>query len=281
MTARPAHHHLVTLLQALYCDSLLNVLGLIQGNETSLGQAVDGLTAVEKEILMSRLAALRACLQPGFTPLVWASLTIPAFVQAAEKVRCGSCLVQSRHWISCHPPTQAPAAHKPALCLKSPWVNGNIQGIYMFLILISDAVNSTLKRTTSDHARTTFLGLQGSLLKGMSSFLPRFLSPTAETLTVCRQSMSSSWWWPKSARAAPPSRRALLRSQRPRSARHCWMTRMRRCRRWLTCWIGFTSTRARCSHPPFGWLRQLPDAPWPLSCMMGIPDAFLDISTKE
>ena len=108
-------------------------------------QVVDGLTAVEKEILMSRLAALRACLHPGFTPLVWASLTIPNFVQAAEKVRCGSCPVQSRHCVSCLPPNRPQHPISQPFGMKLPWVNNNTQGTYMFPISISNAVNSNLK----------------------------------------------------------------------------------------------------------------------------------------
>lgn len=51
-------------------------------------QVVDGLAAVEKEMLTRHLAHLRAALQPGFSPLIWTSLTIPDFLQAAERVRC-------------------------------------------------------------------------------------------------------------------------------------------------------------------------------------------------
>ena len=36
---------------------------------------------------MPRLAKLRNELKPGFTSLIWSSLTIDAFIQQAEKVR--------------------------------------------------------------------------------------------------------------------------------------------------------------------------------------------------
>ena len=49
-------------------------------------QAVESLSAVEKEVLMPRLAKLRAQLQPGFTSLIWSSLTTDSFIQQAEKV---------------------------------------------------------------------------------------------------------------------------------------------------------------------------------------------------
>ena len=55
---------------------------------------VDSLSGVEKEILVSRLGALRQGLQSGFTPLVWTSLTISTFVQQAEKVRSNGISLQ-------------------------------------------------------------------------------------------------------------------------------------------------------------------------------------------
>jgi len=66
-------------------------------------QVVDSLSGVEKEILIFRLVTLRKSLQPGFTPLVWTSLTISAFLQQAEKV-C---------WDSAYPPPLLLMGSKP------------------------------------------------------------------------------------------------------------------------------------------------------------------------
>lgn len=41
---------------------------------------------MEKEVLMPRLAKLREQIHPGFSSLIWSSLTIDSFTQQAEKV---------------------------------------------------------------------------------------------------------------------------------------------------------------------------------------------------
>lgn len=43
-------------------------------------QVVDSLNPVERELLSERTKALRAALNPGFTPLNWNSLGIPDFI---------------------------------------------------------------------------------------------------------------------------------------------------------------------------------------------------------
>ncbi len=64
-----------------------------------LGQVVENLTSVERELLSEHLLKLRHALDPGFTYLNWTSLGILDFVAAATKVRPCSALHCSRYMV--------------------------------------------------------------------------------------------------------------------------------------------------------------------------------------
>ena len=59
---------------------------LIEGIVVEEAQVIDSMSAVEKEMLMSKVADVKAHLQPGFGIVIWSSLTIKDFVLQAEKV---------------------------------------------------------------------------------------------------------------------------------------------------------------------------------------------------